>query len=76
MSPRAVYRHVTHTIRHAPEGGITYEAFCAAANCGAESGPHAEQEAAQDWALRHAGRTGHDLFRRVFTDHAKVARAE
>ncbi|MEU7345775.1 hypothetical protein ABZ778_17975 [Streptomyces bacillaris] len=76
MSPRAVYRHVTHTIHHAPEGGITYEAFCAAANCGAESGPRSEQEAAQDWALRHTGRTGHDLFRCVFTDHAKVTRAE
>ncbi|WP_444545386.1 DUF7848 domain-containing protein [Streptomyces fumanus] len=29
-----------------------------------------------DWALRHTGRTGHDLFRRAFTDHAKVTRAE
>ncbi|AUS79459.1 hypothetical protein C1701_15050 [Actinoalloteichus sp. AHMU CJ021] len=76
MSPRVVYQHVTHTIRHTPEGGITYEAFRVAANCGAESGPHAEQEAAQDWALRHTGRTGHDLFRRVFTGHAKVTRAE
>ncbi|MFI7348028.1 hypothetical protein ACIBSR_17395 [Streptomyces sp. NPDC049936] len=76
MSPRAVYRHVTHTIRHALEGGVTYEAFCVAPCCGAESGPHGEQEAVQDWALRHTGRTGHDLFRRVFTDHAKVTRAE
>ncbi|AZM62100.1 hypothetical protein DMA10_12050 [Streptomyces sp. WAC 01420] len=76
MSPRAVYRHVTHTIRHAPEGGITYQTFCATAGCRAESGPCSEQEAAQDWALRHSGRTGHDLFRRVFTDHAKVTRAE
>ncbi|WP_443051315.1 hypothetical protein [Streptomyces sp. NBC_00190] len=24
--------------------------------------------------MRHAGRTGHDLFRRVFTDHARVTR--
>ncbi|MGN5380536.1 hypothetical protein ACQ4WX_35490 [Streptomyces lasalocidi] len=76
MSPRAVYRHITHTIRHAPEGGITYETFCTAFGCGAESGPYDEQEAAQDWALRHTGRTGHDLFRRVFTDRAKVTRAE
>ncbi|MFJ8693117.1 DUF7848 domain-containing protein [Streptomyces roseolilacinus] len=76
MSPRAVYRHVAHTIRHAPEGGITYETFCAAPDCGTESGPRDEQEAAQDWALRHSGRTGHDLFRRVVTDHAKVTRAE
>ncbi|MFJ4574473.1 hypothetical protein ACIP4W_24155 [Streptomyces sp. NPDC088846] len=76
MSPRAVYRHIVHTIRHAPEGGITYETFCTVSDCGAESGPRDEQEAAQDWALRHTGRTGHDLFRRVVTDHAKVTRAE
>ncbi|MFG3002247.1 hypothetical protein [Streptomyces sp. NPDC048340] len=76
MSPRAVYRHIAHTIRHAPEGGITYETFCVAVGCDAESGPRDEQEAVQDWALRHTGRTGHDLFRRVVTDHAKVTRAE
>ncbi len=76
MSTRTVYRFVSHTIRHAPEGGVTYEAFCAAADCGADSGPRDDQEAAQDWALRHAGRTGHDLFRRVVTDHAKVTRSE
>ncbi|MFB6614659.1 hypothetical protein ACFCV9_10650 [Streptomyces sp. NPDC056367] len=76
---RAVLRYVPHTIRHAPQGGVTYEAFCAtegctAAGCGTESGAHDEQEGAQDWALRHSGRTGHDLFRRVFTDHARVTR--
>ncbi|WP_331738212.1 MULTISPECIES: hypothetical protein [unclassified Streptomyces] len=76
MTTRAVYRHVPHTIRHVPEGGITYEAFCVTAGCDAESGPHDEQKTAQDWALRHTGRTGHDLFRRIFTDHAKVTRAE
>ncbi|MET9957499.1 hypothetical protein ABZ128_00120 [Streptomyces sp. NPDC006326] len=61
-------------IRHAPEGGVVYEAFCAAYRCDAESGPHGEHEAAQDWALRHAERTGHELFRRVYTDHARVTR--
>ncbi|MET9695737.1 hypothetical protein ABZY31_02285 [Streptomyces sp. NPDC006529] len=64
-----------HTIRHAPEGGVTYEAFCAAYGCGAESGPQDGQGAAQDWALRHAGLSGHDLFRRVYTDHARVTPA-
>ncbi|MFE9779279.1 hypothetical protein ACFYPA_14085 [Streptomyces sp. NPDC005775] len=44
--------------------------------CRAESGPQDAQEAAQDWCLRHTGKTGHDLFRRVFTDHARVTRAE
>ncbi len=61
-----------HTIRHAPEGGVVYEAFCRAFGCDAESGPLDAQDAARDWALRHAGQTGHALFRRVFTDHARV----
>lgn len=75
LRPRAVLRYVAHTIRHAPEGGVTYEAFCVAYRCGAESGPQDEQGAAQDWALRHTGRTGHTLFRRVYTDHARVTQA-
>ncbi len=74
MSRRAVYRYVPHTIRRAPEGGVTYEAFCVTVGCDGESGPQDEQEAAQDWALRHTGRTGHALFRRVVTDHARVTR--
>ncbi|MGW8475729.1 DUF7848 domain-containing protein [Streptomyces sp. NPDC055898] len=76
MSTRAVYRYVPHAIRHVPEGGVTYEVFCVAVGCGEESGPQGEQEVAQDWALRHTGLTGHDAFRRVFTDHACVTRAE
>ncbi|MFG2751385.1 DUF7848 domain-containing protein [Streptomyces xanthophaeus] len=71
---RAVFRYVPHTIRHAPEGGVTFEAFCAAYGCGAESGAHPGQAAAQDWALAHAGRTGHGLFRRVVSDHGRVTR--
>lgn len=73
---RAIYRFVDHTIRHVPEGGYTFEVFCAGAGCDAESGPQGEQEAAQDWALKHTGATGHDLFRRVATDHARVTRAD
>ncbi|WP_443057551.1 DUF7848 domain-containing protein [Streptomyces sp. NBC_00869] len=37
--------------------------------------PQGQQETAQDWALKHTGRTGHNLFRRVFTDHARVTPA-
>ncbi|MFE0195686.1 hypothetical protein ACFWZZ_02235 [[Kitasatospora] papulosa] len=73
---RTVYRFVDHTIRHEPAGGVTYELFCVAHECGAESGPQDNQDTAQDWALRHSGQTGHDLFRRVFTDHARVTRAD
>ncbi|MYQ55447.1 hypothetical protein F558DRAFT_00910 [Streptomyces sp. AmelKG-A3] len=60
MSPRAVYRHVAHAIRHVPEGCIAYEAFYVAADCDADSGPRDEQEAAQDWALHHTGRSATD----------------
>ncbi len=76
MSPRAVFRHVPHSIRHVPEGGIVYEAFCMTAGCDAASGPHDAQEVAQDWALRHTGRTGHPLVRRVVTDHARVTQEQ
>ncbi|MGW1185749.1 DUF7848 domain-containing protein [Streptomyces sp. NBC_01423] len=72
---RAVMRYAPHTIRHAPEGGMTFEVFCVTHQCGAESGPQGQQETAQDWALKHTGRTGHNLFRRVFTDHARVTPA-
>ncbi|MFI0817066.1 hypothetical protein ACH4TX_11225 [Streptomyces sp. NPDC021098] len=71
---RAVFRFVPHTIRHVPDGGTTFEAFCVTVGCDEESGAQDEREAAQDWALGHTGRTGHDLFRRVVTDHARVTR--
>lgn len=73
---RTVMRYVEHTIHHVPEGGIVFEAFCMAVGCDATSGGQEEQEAALDWALRHTGRTGHDLFRREYTDQARVIRHE
>lgn len=75
---RAVLRFVQHTIRHVPEGGWIFEAFCMSkpGECQETSGPQGEQEDAQDWCLRHTGRTGHALFRRVVTDHARVSRDE
>ncbi|WP_155056274.1 DUF7848 domain-containing protein [Streptomyces blattellae] len=73
---RSVLRFVNHTITHVSEGGWIFEAFCASGGCEETSGPQSEQNTAQDWALRHTGRTGHDLFRRVVTDHARVMRQE
>ncbi|WP_450373571.1 DUF7848 domain-containing protein [Streptomyces phaeolivaceus] len=69
-------RFVPHSIRHEPAKPVTFEAACLTDECGEQSGPQGEQEDAQDWCLRHAGRTGHDLFRRVVTDHARVTRDE
>ncbi|MFJ3970768.1 hypothetical protein ACIPYR_21870 [Streptomyces parvus] len=77
MSTRAVYRYVPHTIRQAPEGGVTAELHCTAYGCGESSGPQGDPEDAQDWALRHTGlNPGHDLYRREYTDHARVTRAD
>ncbi|MEU6223039.1 hypothetical protein [Streptomyces sp. NPDC047042] len=73
---RSVMRFVPHTIRHEPEAAVTFEAFCTAPGCDETSGSQEAQDTAQDWCLRHTGRTGHDLFRRVVTDHARVTRDE
>ncbi|WP_443042572.1 DUF7848 domain-containing protein [Streptomyces sp. NBC_00344] len=73
---RSIVRFVDHTITHAPEGGVTFEAFCAAYRCEAASGAFGEQTDALDWCLRHTGSTGHTIFRRVVTDHARVTRSE
>ncbi|MFI1357097.1 hypothetical protein ACH4TV_26460 [Streptomyces sp. NPDC020898] len=73
---RTTMRYVSHTITHVPDSGVTFEVFCVASGCAAESGPQDEQDTAQVWALRHTGRTGHDLFRRLVTDHARVTRTQ
>lgn len=51
---------VLRFIRHEPEGGATFEAFCTMSTCAETSGPQEAQDAAQDWCLRHTGRTGAD----------------
>ncbi|MFC8694211.1 DUF7848 domain-containing protein [Streptomyces parvus] len=74
MSTR-VFGFVDLTIRHAPEDGLTFEAFSVTADCNHGSGAQDSQEAAQDWCLRHTGlNPEHDLFRRVATDHARVTK--
>ncbi|WP_435897542.1 DUF7848 domain-containing protein [Streptomyces achromogenes] len=42
--------------------------------CAETSDPEDNRNAVRDWRLRHTGRTGHGLFRRVVTDHARVTR--
>ena len=74
---RAVLRYVDHTIRQAPEGGVTAELHCTAYGCEESSDPQGDPEVAQDWALRHTGMNpDHGLYRREFTDHARVTRAD
>lgn len=53
--------YLPHTIRHVPEGGVIAEVTCF--KCEGTSGPADRPDVAQDWALAHTGRTGHDLFR-------------
>ncbi|MGW7555537.1 DUF7848 domain-containing protein [Streptomyces rimosus] len=68
-------RFVAHTIRAVPDLPMEARTFCMSSGCGQDSGPRSHPDDAQDWALRHTGRTGHDLFRRIFADHARVTRA-
>lgn len=71
--PRIVYRLVPYTVWHVPQGGTLHEMSCMAPYCDATSGPRIHPAAAQDWAARHTGRTGHDLYRRTVTDHTRVS---
>lgn len=67
-------RYVPHTIRHAPDLDWKREAHCTTDDCG-EFIASKDEDAVQMWCLRHTGRNpGHDTFRRVFTDHARVQR--
>lgn len=76
MSTRAVFRHIPHTITHAPEGGASAELFCTTLGCGESSSPQGNPNDAQKWALRHTGlNPDHTLFRREYVDHARVTRA-
>ena len=70
-------RFVPHAIRHVPEGGYTFEAFCVAPDCHEDSGAQDDAAAMDIWAMSHTARNPeHDLFRRVGTDHARVTRDE
>ncbi|AXQ55980.1 DUF7848 domain-containing protein [Streptomyces koyangensis] len=74
MSRRAVFRFVRHTMRRVEGVAPVCEVFCAEPGCGERSSAGAEAGVVEEWALRHAGRTGHGEYRRVFTDRARVTR--
>ncbi|MGW1187520.1 DUF7848 domain-containing protein [Streptomyces sp. NPDC002559] len=77
MGSRTVFRFTPHTIRHDEESGWLFELFCSTPGCGADSGPHFDQNTAQDWALSHTGRNpSHTKYRRQVNDHANVTREE
>lgn len=77
MSMREVWAFIKHRIRQVPGSGPVYLSFCTKADCMEDSEPSSDQEKVQLWCLRHAGKTGHDLYlRTVTTDYAKVDRLE
>ncbi|GAA0910799.1 MULTISPECIES: hypothetical protein [Streptomyces] len=51
----SVVQFVNRTIRHALEGGVTFEAFCAS-GCDEASGPQDDQNTTQDRCPRHTVR--------------------
>ncbi|MFD5793755.1 hypothetical protein ACFWIO_09485 [Streptomyces diastatochromogenes] len=73
MPARSVWRFVNYTINHVSEDGVTWEIFCSTYGC---EGSHIadSDEQCSDWAMRHTAKTGHALFRRSCSDHARVTR--
>ena len=61
------------TIRQDPEAAEQYEAVCVAgddADCGASSGKRTDPDPVELWMIDHTARTGHERFRRTFSDYA------
>jgi hypothetical protein len=65
-------RYVTHSISRDPQAEVDMEEmFCTSCNEASGCLPIAE---AQDWAMRHAGRTHHFGFRLQTTNYYLVTR--
>lgn len=72
---RSVFRFVNYRINGDPVGELTWSAVCVSGDekeCGASSGELGGEEGACDWMAEHRAETGHDRFKRVFSDYAIV----
>lgn len=75
MSVRSTYRFVNFTTTKDPIGEETWAAVCVSGDekeCGARSKDLGGDEDANDWMAEHASETGHERFKRVFSDYAIV----
>lgn len=68
---RTKYLYVDHGIGLDPEEPRDEEEM-RCKSCADTSGTQAAYDVAQDWAMRHTGKTGHTSFRLVTTNHYLV----
>ena len=76
---RAVYRFVDYVVQRDPIGELSWSAECVAGedgDYGAQSGELPDEQVAVRWMARHRADTGHECFRRRFTDYATARVAE
>ncbi|MEU2111483.1 hypothetical protein [Streptomyces sp. NPDC019507] len=68
---RSVMRFVDYTISHVPEGGVIWAIACGPGGCDWSTEGDSDEETSKA-AMKHTAETGHSLFRRTVSDHARV----
>ena len=73
MTPRSVFRYVEYSTRQDPTGELTWTVGCVTGeekDCGAASGNLIGEIPAVRWMSNHTAATGHNRYKRTFTDYA------
>lgn len=76
MVTRSVWRFVHWVLRPDADVARRPEFALSCESCADASGTRPTTLEAQDWALRHAGRTGHETFRAVYVCFFRAVRKE
>lgn len=70
---RSVFRYVEYLTRQDPTGELSWAVECVSGeekDCEASSGPMIGETPAVRWMSNHTAATGHNRYRRTFTDYA------
>ncbi|GAA3483617.1 hypothetical protein GCM10018966_081490 [Streptomyces yanii] len=73
MTPGRVFRYVEYLTCQDPTGELSWAVECVSgdeSDCAASSGPMAGETPAIRWMSNHTASTGHNRYRRTFTDYA------
>jgi hypothetical protein len=73
VTPSRVFRYVEYLTRQDPTGELSWGVECVTGDekdCGASSGPLVGEVPAIRWMSNHTAATGHNRYRRTFTDYA------
>ncbi|MGW1091479.1 DUF7848 domain-containing protein [Streptomyces sp. NPDC002596] len=73
VTPGRVFRYVEYLTCQDPTGELSWAVECVSgdeSDCGASSGPMTGETPAIRWMSNHTASTGHNRYRRTFTDYA------